>query len=125
MARVLVVEDETIIALDAAGALTLAGFDVAVATTATDAMVKLDAGDIDLVLLDVLLNFTGAEKIAIRLHRELIPFVLATAYVVEKNSPWIEAAAVVRKPYSHDVLVATVRALLEKRSSIRQIFSGL
>ncbi|PTM39532.1 response regulator receiver domain-containing protein [Bosea sp. 124] len=75
--RVLIVEDEPIIALDVEGILTDAGFELAgTLATCASAMEWLKANQGDVALLDVDLQDGSCELVAQRLHDMGSPFVV-------------------------------------------------
>ncbi|WP_135469125.1 response regulator [Crenalkalicoccus roseus] len=122
-ARVLIVEDEYFVALDAEDALTDAGFRVVgVAATAEDALALARAERPDLVLMDIRLGGSrdGIEAAA-EIRRELgIPSLFATAHADAATRLRGEAAASplgwLSKPYTQAEVVAAVRlALAEAR----------
>lgn len=110
-ADVLIVEDDTLIALDASE--TIAGFGVPSVRTARDvtAALKLVAERApDFVLLDVGLigekSFAVAEQLALK----KIPFVFVTGYSGPAALPAALAHyPVLRKPYLRDQLLDTLR----------------
>lgn len=110
--RILVVDDEPLIALDVELALIDAGFDVVgIARDAAAAAPYLAAGRVDLVVLDAVLDGTSAAPVADRLRGAGIPFVVASGYSA-KQLPWLGSAPLIQKPFAEDQLIATVSSLL-------------
>ncbi|CAO3434643.1 ATP-binding protein [Azospirillum endophyticum] len=112
-ARILVVEDDPIIAITVSAALEDAGFVVQHVSTADEALPIVQAGDLDLLFSDVVMpgtmNGLDLAKEAQRLW-PILPIILATGY-----SDDIASAAglhVLNKPYRIDLLVGRVNALL-------------
>lgn len=112
--RVLIVEDEALIAMAHEDAVADAGYDVVgVATDSAEALRLAGEGSPSLALVDVRLGDgpTGAE-VALRLLREHdVRSVFITASV-ESVPPEAKAAcvALLPKPVSHDALVNVLRA---------------
>lgn len=117
-ARILIVEDEFLIALTAEAELVAAGFDVVAKAASYDNAVELAARTKpDLVVMDVRLG-PGRDGIeaAITLRRDLgLPCVIATGSMDEVNRRRAIPAAPLAwlpKPYTPEDLVSTVKAAL-------------
>ncbi|HEX7882540.1 MAG TPA: response regulator [Afipia sp.] len=110
-ADVLVVEDDTLIAMDTAE--TISGFGVGSVRTARNvaAALKLIADRApDFVLLDVGLIREKSFAVAEQLDRQKIPFVFVTGYSGPAGVPRALAQyQVLRKPYLRDQLLQTLR----------------
>jgi CheY-like chemotaxis protein len=113
---VLVVEDDTLIAMDAAE--TIAGFGVASVRTARNvatALQMIAARAPDFVLLDVGLFREKSFVVAEQLVRQKIPFVFVTGY---SGSAAVSSAyahfPVLHKPYLREELLATLRKWREQ-----------
>jgi DNA-binding response OmpR family regulator len=79
--RVLIVEDEVLIALDTQDALTEAGYVVVgPATDITSGLAIVEAGQIDAAVLDVYLGGIYVWPVADALRRRGVPFVLMTGF---------------------------------------------
>lgn len=117
--RILLVEDEGLLALTALMALEEAGADVVgPAATLVHGLEHARADPIDAAVLDVNLRGEISFPIADALSDRGIPFLFATGY----DDPGIRARGPrVAKPYSEAELVAAVSDLLEggRRSSPR------
>lgn len=106
--RILVVDDEALIALDVEAMLLAAGFDVvAIARDAAAAHPYLDRGAADLVVLDAVLNGESAAPLAERLRGANIPFVVASGHAA-RQLPWLGDAPLVQKPFAAGELIAAV-----------------
>lgn len=119
-ARILIVEDEFLIAMTAEAELVAAGFDVVGKAANYDKAITLaHSTRPDLVLMDVRLGLgrDGIEA-AITLRNELdLPSIIATGSMDDENRRRAAPAAPLAwlpKPYSADDLVATVTAALAK-----------
>jgi CheY-like chemotaxis protein len=79
--RVLVVEDEYLVALLIEDMLQTLGYQVSeIVANLEDAMQAAEKGDFDVAILDVNLNGTMSVPIAEILRRHNIPFIFATGY---------------------------------------------
>jgi CheY-like chemotaxis protein len=108
--RVLVVEDEVLLALDIAQQLTDCGFDVVgPATSVAKALALIAEGGCDVAVLDVNLGDETAEPIAHGLRARGTPFVVLTGYSSEQLQSGFGGAPVLSKPTSRDVLVAALQ----------------
>ena len=108
---VLIVEDDTLIALDASE--TISSFGVASVRTArgvADALQAIAARAPDFVLLDVGLIKEKSFAVAEQLVLQKIPFVFVTGYSGPAAVPAAYAHyPVLRKPYLRDELLETLR----------------
>lgn len=101
--RVLIVEDEFLVATMASDAIESAdGEPVGPCATVEAALRCLESEVIDAALLDVNLRGTRSDPVAAALMAKRIPFVTATGY----SSRPAFAAHVLEKPYSEERLLA-------------------
>ena len=117
--RLLIVEDEDDIALVIQQALTAEGHLVDRAANGPDGLWKACEGSYGLILLDVLLPGMNGFKVceAIRAKGIDTPVLMLTAKVGDYDeAEGLDDGAddYLRKPFSHDVLRARVRALLRR-----------
>ncbi|TPN80712.1 GAF domain-containing protein [Mesorhizobium sp. CU2] len=113
--RVLLVEDQMLIAMDAENMLADIGFaNVTVAASAREAFEKLRLQPPQLAILDINLGDGTSLEIAEELSRLRIPFVFATGYG-DKNliGDAFAEATVVRKPYNADALRRAIATALK------------
>jgi CheY-like chemotaxis protein len=103
--RVLVVEDESLIAMLIEDALTDLGCVlVAVASNLKDALHKAGALDFDIAILDVNLNGQSAFPVAELLVTRGVPFVFSTGYGALGLPDAFSGAPLLSKPFEeHDV----------------------
>ncbi|EJC80933.1 bacteriophytochrome (light-regulated signal transduction histidine kinase) [Rhizobium leguminosarum bv. trifolii WSM2297] len=115
--KVLLVENNLIIAMDGEDILRRLGADVATAPSVIEAMQILAGQSFDLALLDVNLGDETSFGIADRLAAEGVPFVFATGYgegIAQANSH--SDAPVLQKPYTMEGVTDTpARLPLPKR----------
>jgi DNA-binding response OmpR family regulator len=117
--RVLVVEDEELLAAAVADGLTAEGFDVDVAHDGPDGLWRAREGSYDAIVLDVLLPGMHGYKVCRTLRDEGVwtPILILTA----KDGEYDEAEALdtgaddfLSKPFSFVVLLARLRALIRR-----------
>ena len=110
--RVLVADDSPHLVLLYRAVLEDAGFEVVSVSNGMAAIAAVEGGDLDLVILDVLMPGVSGDAIAERLRRTNpgLPVLLMTGDYGEQFV--IDAAApVLRKPFAPDDLVRAVREL--------------
>ena len=116
--RILLIEDEFLIALDIQRELKEAGFDaVEHAATEREALTRIQEGQWDAVVADANLNGRGLTRIASALNQHQIPFVIVTGYSRESLPPEVGEVPVVDKPFSGRQLIQTVLSLCRESPS--------
>ncbi len=114
--RVLVVEDEPLIAFDVADHLRDAGFEVIGPAASVSAALKLlESGGCDLAVLDVNLGRETAAPIADVLNRKSLPFVALSGYSSDQLPEIFQRAPLLTKPVDPKKLVSVLRRCLEDR----------
>jgi DNA-binding response OmpR family regulator len=113
--RILVVEDEPLIAMEIVATLQEAGCAVAGPTANVAAAVALVEAGCDGALLDANLSGEPVGELAATLTRAGVPFAFVTGYDSEALPPPFRSAPLLRKPFTSDRLVATVTALFARR----------
>jgi two-component system OmpR family response regulator len=117
--RVLVVEDERLLAAGLRTGLEAEGFTVDVALDGTDGLWMARERPYDAIVLDIMLPGVNGYKLceALRADGTWTPILMLTA----KDGEWDEVEALdtgaddyLTKPFSHAVLVARLRALLRR-----------
>ena len=118
--RILIVEDELSVARLISSALEYFNYEVAgIVTTGEDAIAKVNEGNIDLVLMDIVLSseMTGteaADKIRIQFD---IPIIFLTAYLNESllnHAKQSEPFGYLLKPFNERELYASIEMALYK-----------
>ena len=116
--RVLLIEDEVVIAMTAEDMLEEIGCTVsAQAATFSEAMACAAAGDFDLALLDINLNGVMSLPIAQRLREDGKPFIFTTGYGNVGIESEFGDVAVVTKPYTIRTLTNAIQTLLGRRGA--------
>ncbi len=110
--RVLVVEDEALIALEVRHALAEAGYEViGPAATASEGLDLICAGPIDAAVLDVNLGRETSEVIAQKLTDRGVPFLAVSGYAADQRPPVFESAPFLAKPFRVVDMLTIVREL--------------
>jgi DNA-binding response OmpR family regulator len=110
--RILIVEDEPLVALDLEEILEGAGYVVAGSARDTvEAMVILDQSHVDAAILDANLKGESAEPVAVRLRATGVPFVAVSGYTSDELSGWLGGARLLNKPFAEAELLAIVQGL--------------
>jgi DNA-binding NtrC family response regulator len=120
--RVLVVEDEWLIAQDYRVLLSRAGHVVVgPAATSASAMALLDNETVDLGLLDYQLSEETSAAVAERLTRERTPFIVVTGHSEVDLPEQFSRGVVVAKPVAPEVLLDLVDRLGNHRDPDPQL----
>jgi DNA-binding response OmpR family regulator len=119
MPRILVVEDESAIAVPLKGDLELEGYEVEVAADGESAVARAREGPFDLVLLDVMLPRKDGFEVCRELRRGGVrtPIILLTARTEEAEKVLgleLGADDYVTKPFSPKELRARIKAMLRR-----------
>ena len=111
-ARVLVVEDEALLAETLCDLMQDAGCEaVGPAATVDAALQLIEQGGVDVALLDIRLKRETSFPVAHALRNRGIPFVFLTSYAQHQLPDDLGDAIVVEKPFSPPALVEIVRRL--------------
>jgi len=122
--RVLVVEDEELLADGIKAGLEAEGFAVDVALTGTDGLWLAREEPYDAIVLDIMLPGMNGYRVCAELREQEVwtPILMLTA----KEGEWDEIEALdtgaddyLTKPFSHAVLVARLRALIRRGGAER------
>ncbi|MFO1024990.1 MAG: response regulator [Acetobacteraceae bacterium] len=109
--RVLVVEDEALIAMVIEEQLAELGCEVSGASRLEEAMEKAKILPLDAAVLDVNLAGMLSYPVAQILHARGVPFVFATGYGVQGLPPELSGVPVLSKPFGQQELAAALHAL--------------
>jgi len=108
--RILIVEDEPLVAFDNEHFLRDAGYDiVATVDRAGDALRFIAAGDLHLVLSDIRLTDGSGIDVAQAAQAQGVPLLFVTGQCPPEAEPL--AKGVLAKPYNHRELIAAIDAL--------------
>ncbi len=116
-ARVLIVEDEALLAIDLASVLEDAGFEVVgPATSVTQALKLVDGPGCDFAILDVNLHDETSEMVAVALRKQGTPFVFLTGISKDHALSWFGDVAILAKPARSETIIDAV----QRRISVGQ-----
>ncbi len=110
--RVLLVEDESLVAMLAEDMLLDLGCEVVVAMRLDQALAQARTQPFDLAVLDVNLGDARSYPVADLLRETGVPFLFATGYGRQGVDPAYQAAPVMQKPYRVAELAALLAGLL-------------
>jgi two-component system response regulator HydG/two-component system response regulator AtoC len=117
MAKILVVDDDSLSRQNISRFLSEDGHSVEQAADGSEALEQIRSGHFDLVLSDILMPKINGYAVIEFVHSTLpdTPVLLMTAY--GGTSPaWSRAVEIVMKPINLDELSAAIRRLLAKKS---------
>jgi AmiR/NasT family two-component response regulator len=110
--RVLVIEDEFLVALEIQSVLTEAGFQVVgPAATIVDALRHISQTNFDAALVDANLSGYSIEGVTTALANRGTPFVLLTGYSRKSLPPQLANAPLIEKPFDSRTVIDTVQRL--------------
>ena len=111
--RILVVEDEPLVALEVAHVLTEARFEVVGPTQdVAGALSLLDRGGCDAAVLDINLGHETSEPVANELAKRRTPFVTLSGYSRDQQGTSFDGAPALVKPLKPELLIATLARCL-------------
>jgi DNA-binding response OmpR family regulator len=116
-ARVLIVEDAVLLAMELEGGLAEAGAEVVGPAYELEEAIRLLDQPIDAAVLDANLNGHSVTPVAEALAKRGTPFVFATGYGDAGGAPGGFDAPVIRKPYDVTQVAAAVAELLQVNKS--------
>jgi DNA-binding NtrC family response regulator len=115
MARILVVEDEILIAWDLQSMLASAGFEVEIAHSVEMALRLIRSYRPDVAVLDGLLRSEAAAPVAKELESNGIPYLMCSAYNPSFFEQWANPVRFLRKPCRSDDLLSAVRLAIAQK----------
>jgi CheY-like chemotaxis protein len=114
--RVLIVEDEAIIAMTAEDMIEEMGCVVAhTASTLAEALDRVGAGGFDVALLDINLNGEASTEVAQLLIDRAVPFIFTTGYGSGGPAADFQGVPIVPKPYRELDLAIAINNVLKAR----------
>lgn len=119
--RILIVEDEPIVALSLEDDLIEAGFQIAGVTGKLNkALALIESGACDLAIVDANLAGESASPVAAALVARGLPFIVTSGYSFEQLQGVFSGAVFVQKPCRLEMLLRTLNTLLLDRESVTQ-----
>ncbi len=116
-ARILVVEDEPLVAMLIEDELEAAGYEVLGPAPSTERALRLIAEhQFEAALVDANLNGRPVDGVVVALAARGVPFAFATGYGRDALPASCRDAPLLAKPFSHERLLAVVEQLLARRA---------
>ena len=116
MARILIVEDEPMIALTMEDLLVEEGFEVVGVVGKLDkALALIGSVALDAAIVDANLAGVSASPVATALAARGIPFIVLTGYSAEQLDGALSGALLMKKPCRPDQLVDTLKSIVFPR----------
>lgn len=109
--KVLVLEDELIIAFALEDMLVDMGAEVVVTSSLDEAFARLEDSEVTLAVLDVNVHGAKSYPFAEELLRREIPLIFATGYGDAEHPPLFAGAPTLTKPYSRQQLAEAIEAI--------------
>lgn len=109
--KVLILEDELIIAFALEDMLADLGAEVIVASSLDEAFARLGESEIALAVLDVNVHGTKSYPFAEELARRDVPLIFATGYGDAEHPPVFSGAPTLTKPYSRQQLAEAISSI--------------
>jgi len=117
--RMIVIEDEPLVAMDLESCLAAAGCEVVgTAGTVREARALCAEAPCDAALIDVNLAGQPVDELAAALTKRNIPFAFVTGYGREALPQGFRDALMVAKPFDEAALIATVELLIYQSASV-------
>lgn len=117
--RILVVDDEPLIAMDVVTSLRDAGCEAAgPASTVEKALALIESTDLDAALLDANLGGRTVDDIAAALTRRNVPFVFMTGYGKDGLPRAFNHVTMISKPFNQQQLLDTIGQLVQSADVI-------
>ena len=114
--RILVVEDEPLVAMDVVGILEeAAAKPIGPASTAADALRLIESEALDAALIDANLGGNPVDEVAAALTRRNVPFAFVTGYDRAGLPQAFRTAAMVSKPFTAKSVLAVILRISEQR----------
>jgi CheY-like chemotaxis protein len=125
-ARILIVEDEPVLAFILEELLMDAGFEIAgVAGRLETALAIIERGVLDAAILDANLAGVSAGPAASALAARGLPFIVVSGYLPEQQPrAFFSAALRLQKPYRPDDLIEALRGILPAMNIPRTVVLG-
>jgi CheY-like chemotaxis protein len=114
--RILVVEDNFLLALNMAAGLEDAGAEVTCTGVVEEAVQTIEVRPLDAVLLNGTLHRKPVDQIAAALTRRRVPFLFVTGYARESLPQAFRKVALLSKPFTKTQLLEAAAGLVERRA---------
>ena len=113
--RILIIEDEIVIAMDLVSIIQDAGAEVVgPAMSVAEALRLIESHEITAAIVDVNLGKQESLPVAQRLDAAELPFVFHTGYAAKLSSKGWPQAPIIKKPAAPEKLIAAVAAVAKR-----------
>lgn len=112
--RVLLIEDDPFVAMVLEEILGHAGLETAVDLSVCDALTEIDAGEFDVVLLDMELRGESARPVLLALMERKLPFFVISGHDQTELRKEFPQITVLVKPLNRTELIRKMRLLLNQ-----------
>jgi PAS domain S-box-containing protein len=120
--RVIIIEDEPLVAMELESTLTAAGCDViGMAGTLEKARLLISQARCDAALVDVNLAGHPVDELAAALTQKKIPFAFVTGYGREGIPRAFRDAVLLKKPFGQDQLIAVMELLIYQSAAVVEL----
>jgi DNA-binding response OmpR family regulator len=116
--RVLIVEDEPVVAMVVEDILREMGYEVFINLTLEHAMFELDEGEVDAVLLDMQLRGEDARPLLLKLLARNLPFLVLSGTDQSALKSEFPQIRVLPKPFGKEALEEAVRELMARPHTV-------
>ena len=117
--RILVIEDEPMLALSLEDFLVDAGFEVSgIAGLLETALAMIEIGEFDAAIVDANLAGVSAGPAASALTARRLPFIVFSGYLPEQQKEAFLGAVFVQKPCRPNLLIESLRKILSTRVDV-------
>ena len=106
--RILIVEDELIVALDLSDIVEAFGCIPVIVTRVAPAIVLVEEEDFDVAILDINIHGEAVYPVADELTRQNIPYIFATGFSIRNVADGYRQFPILAKPYSPRHVVAAL-----------------
>lgn len=117
--KVLVVEDESLIAMDLQNMLTGAGYEVlGPVGTITTALEMISQQEITAAIMDANLEGENSVIVATALTKSNVPYLVVTGYDLKTLPSALQIKHAIQKPYDHQLVLLKLELLLRTEPKI-------
>jgi DNA-binding response OmpR family regulator len=116
--RILILEDESVIALEIDNAISGAGYATEVAASVSAALAKITTGAFDGAILDANVRGERVDSVALALQERNIPFLFVSGYGREGLPSSCPEAPLVPKPFHPTQLLSAVGNIVRRPAAV-------
>jgi DNA-binding response OmpR family regulator len=122
--RILVLEDDALIAMSISESLVDAGYETTIASSLEEAEAAISGAGVDAATLDFHIGRTDSEAFVGMLEQRGVPFLFCTGSMeTEVREHFATDAIVLGKPFLDSDLVSAIASLLQRDAATRPAFA--